>query len=154
MFGISAFSETPFSSLQNGYTDLVISLSSSSTVDASAVAKYQVSSTSATTSSIQTSVIGVLAGQADINSLSSISSSAVCDYSALIQLNAESSFISSVSYTTKTSANIDSISILVANARYKWENETDTSESWTDITDQSETWTTVIDQSESWTRVN
>jgi hypothetical protein len=86
--------------------------------------------------------------------LSSATSSAEAIYLALIQLVSESSFVSSASYTTKTSANIDSASSVVANARYKWENEADTSESWTDTTDQSETWTTVSDQSESWTTVN
>lgn len=152
MFGISSFSQSPFSTLGGGgVVNVAAEVISTSSVVTNANLTSVVSADSSSSSSITVSAILIKSAQADIQSSSNFQASAV----EIILCSANISLISILECNTNLITNVSAFllgnSSITASARLKWEDSNLVTETWTAITDQSESWTDVSEQSESWT---
>lgn len=73
---------------------------------------------------------------------------------ATVSTNVQFSFYTTVTatggYKLSASASINIVSAVSSTAKYKWENEQDTSETWTTVSDTAEGWTVIPDTPETW----
>jgi len=152
MFGISAFSEVPFSSLSGGgVLNAAADINSVSSITTNSIGIFVVSATPTSESTVSCAASVIKSAQAEIVSTSSIQASVALIVLCSANVDSVSTVTCSTSLTRGISAFIAGDAVVTVSARLKWEDSLLIAESWTTISDQSESWTDISDQSETWT---
>ena len=152
MFGITAFSGSPFSSTAGNVYSEAITIAASSSSSCYSIRYAFGGATVVGVSTVDAKTNRYTFVSTSLNGSSSVAAVSNVVLRTGVQISPASEFTAKVVYSALGSATVASNSQFMAIVRKKWENEADISETWTMVQDNSEIWTQVTDNSETWTR--
>ena len=154
MFGITAFSQLPFSTQGASIYEVSATVAAESEVAVNVALVGNASGTIAGASGLSAAGVRYAFGQALIASQSEITGNTKVIINVPVLIVGESSVVIFTNRITSSSSTMAGASSIIAQAVLKWQQNADTAEVWTEVPDTSEIWTPVSDTGETWSRVH